>query len=251
MLTASPLLAVAGSVSQSLTMNAGSLSLTDPGAITFTAQTIGVANGSISSTPSIAASDTRGSLAGWTITAASTSFVRTGTAVDVSGTTPTARMGFSGTYDCTVGPAASSGAGRYRTEITTGGAVGTAVFKWLNAFTTETTDVTTAATVSLDSGISATFTGTQVLGDVVALPVGCAVPKIQQSITPASLSSVSGSTSGISLGAVADLSATRTIFTAEAGSGNGDYDFNLAIALTILKNSLAGEHTATLTLTQA
>ncbi len=251
-----PWTAFATESSLDLTMTGGTLSISAPSNIVMTGKTVSLYDQTTTGTnddttyAKFKVTDTRGTLAGWTFTGSSTALTRTGSAVSVSGSTPTARMGFSGTYTCGTIPESSNGAGKYKVTIAAAGAVGVATFTWLKPDgTTGGTAVTTASSVLLDSGVSATFTGTQVLSDAVALPVGCASPLAQQAVTPSSLVASSTASTGVSLGAGGALTSTRTIITAEAGSGHGEYRATGNFAFTILKNALAGAHATTFTVT--
>ncbi len=246
----------ASTATLTITADAAGLVVNAPASLTLTGSgsTVAITANNVSANDStFDVSDLRGTLAGWSASMSSTNLVRTGTAIDVSGTSPTSRMGMSGAYNCTVAPASSNGGGEYRVTITTGGALdGTAKFDWKKVDgTTGGTGVTAAASVLLDSGISATFTGSQTLNDVVALRVSCASPLASQVQTVSDLTAVNTSrTDNLSIqNTGATFASERIVLVAEGGAGNGEYTFTQTLTDTIRKNSMAGAHTSTLTFT--
>jgi hypothetical protein len=253
-----PVLSLASTTEQDLTISAGSLSISSDASVTLTGQTVTTSNQTSTGTVAVTASDLRGSGAGFTASVTATNITFTGATVNTSGTSPSSRMGFSGTYTGVVAPINSNGGGRFRTEITTAGALdGTCKFKWLDPAESLTSNVSCAATVSLSSGITATFTGSQTLGDAVSLIVG-AHAYAANTATPASLSAVNGSsTTGVALGSGSTFSGSgvtssaNSALVAEAGAGLGSYTLNLGLSQVVKRNSVAGLHTGTLTLTIA
>ncbi len=256
LVTMLPFTAFAANTTENFTPTAGSLSVTSPETVTVSAVAVNIAdtNPTAEFSP-ITTTDTRGTLVGWTTSMTSANVVKQLTAVAVSGTTPTDRIGFSGTYTGVVRHTTNS-ASRYRVEITTGGDVGTAVFKWLAPTDTETASITTAASVLLDSGISATFTGTQVVGDAIALRVGL-LRYTDLTMTPADLAATSGSLSGIALSGGAALtgagatSGSKTIVVAEVGAGGGEFTNDIDVTSTWKKNGLSGLHSGLAVITTA
>ena len=261
LVTLLPLTAFADSTLENFTPSAGALSINDIADVAFTAVAVSTAAQGIS-VAGVGASgvnpiDTRGTLVGYSITLTSTNVTKSLADIDVSGTAVAdGRIAFGGAYTC-VNTHATNAASRYRVQVTTAGAVdGTAKFKWLSPADVETAGVTAAAATALDSGVTANFVGAQTLGDVVAKRVGC-VKYTSITETPATLTSNSGSTSGLSLGAAAlfagagATSGANTIFTAEVGSGGGDFLHNVGLAGTFRANGLTGIHTGTLTFTIA
>lgn len=251
-----PLMVSAQSTTENLTMNAGTLSVTSPSSVTITTQTVATTDQTSTGTVTgTAPTDTRGSGAGWTVSMTSTHITRTAGTVNVGGTAG-GEIGFTGTYTCATAPVGSNGGGRYRVEITTSGAVGTAAFKWKGPDDVETTAVTTAASLVLNSGVNVTFTGSQTTGRAVALMVGCHV-YTQNTATPQTLAATSGSTTGVTLQSAGAFSGSGTtssaksLLIAEGGAGMGAYTFDTALSQTVRKNSISGAHSATLTVTAA
>jgi hypothetical protein len=253
-----PVLSFASDTTENLTLSAGSLSISSDASVTLTGRTVTTSNQTSTGTVAVTASDLRGSGAGFTASVTATNINYTGSTVSTSGSTPTARMGFSGSYNGVVAPLNSNGGGRFRTEITTAGALdGTCKFKWLDPAGSLTSNVSCAATVSLSSGITATFTGSQTLGDAVSLIVGSHT-YTENTATPASLAAVNtADTTGVALGSGSVFSGSgatssaNSALVAEAGAGLGSYTFNIGLSQTVRKNSVAGAHAGTLTLTIA
>ncbi len=262
LVTMMPLTAFAGDISQDITPTAGALSVTSPAEVPFTAVAVTTADQAIS-LPGVGLSninpiDTRGTLVGFTVTATLKNIIKQLADLDVSGDAVAVDgANFSGTYNC-VNTHATNGASRYRVQVTGAGAVGVATFKWLSPADVETAGVVTSGAGNLlDSGITVNWNGVApTVGDVFAKRVGC-VKYTSITHTPATLEANSGSLSGLSIaGAVAfsgagATSAADTIFTAEGGSGGGDFQFDMDLDGTFRKNGLTGLHSGTMTFTAA
>ena len=251
--------AQSATTTESVTLNAGALSVTASTTLAFTAVTVSSTNQTTTATSTaIAPVDTRGSGAGYSVTNTTTNLTFNGSTSTMAGSNNT--VNFIGAYTGTPSSTGSQGQGVYTIEITTGGTVGTAVFKWTNAASSTTTGVTTSSTVSLDGGISSTFaSATYVVGDKWRLNVS-SQPYIGLTETPTNLVGVNGSLIGeVTLGAsgaftgaaTSTTSNARTLLTSAFGFGLGSYTFDIGFSLTVLKNSLSGAHTGTLTITVA
>lgn len=165
---------------------------------------------------------------------------------------------FSGTYDGLDGVLSPNGT--FKVEITTGGAVGTAVFKWWDPAGNVTLTVTTAATVVLSNGISVNFAAaTYVVGDswsagVDVFPYNYVTTK-GLTATPSAIYANSGVTTGVTAGSAELMtgstatSNSKTIMTAAVNNGFGDYFIDVNLSQTIHPNSLSGSYTSTATIT--
>lgn len=162
--------------------------------------------------------------------------------------------GFIGTYDGLDGVLDSNGT--FKVEITTGGNVGTAVFKWWDPAGNLTENVTTASVNLLSNGITVDWNdaATYDIGDIFSAGVDI-FPYASLTITPSDIYAESGSLTGVSAGSAGTLSGTgatsdaKTIMTATAGNGTGIYWQDEDLSLSIHANSLSGDFTATVTIT--
>lgn len=225
----------------SQTVNAGTLSLSAPGSTTLSAVTTSTSSQNSTGTLGVTTvTDTRGSGAGWSLTDTSTNFTVVNAAVKVSGSNNTVTSG--GTY-------ASNTAGAYTVTIATGGAVGTATFD-VSGLETDT-NVTTGAGVAVGThGVTATFaTATYVTGDSWTIRIDV-IPVTGFQQTPGSVTTVSGSSTGVTGGSAHTFSSTAdsaTVVSATSGNGMGQYTVNPALQLTIPANSYANTYSATIT----
>jgi len=188
--------------------------------------------------------------AGWEASMTSTHFTTIGAAYTIAGANNT--VGTSGTYDGTYG--VLDPVGRYEIEITTGGSVGTAIFKWVNPADVTTESVTTASEVVLEKGINATFAAaTYQVGDKWQFGVDV-FPYTGLHVTPSNITAVSGDTgvsketSGYLTGA-GPTSDALTVVTGATGNSTGTYQQDEGLELTIHANSLSGTYSATVTFT--
>jgi len=189
--------------------------------------------------------------AGWEATMTSTHFTAIVTVYTVAGSNET--VGTSGTYDGTYG--VLNPPGRYEIEITTGGSVGTAIFKWTNPDKVTTEGVTTASEVVLEKGINITFAAaTYQVGDKWQFGVDV-FPYTGLRVTPSDIAVVSGDTIGVSKGEAGYLAGTNVtsdplnIMTGDANDSTGVYQQGENLELTIHANSLSGTYSATAILT--
>ncbi|MFA4817528.1 MAG: hypothetical protein WC608_02240 [Parcubacteria group bacterium] len=189
--------------------------------------------------------------AGWSAVMTSTNFTVRATTKKLAGNNAT--VTFTGTYDGLDGVLDPNGT--FKAEITTGGAVGTAVFKWWDPAGNLTSAVTTAASVVLSNGITVNFAAaTYAVGDSWSAGVDV-FPYTGLTVTPSAIYAESGTLTGVSAGSSGTLSGAgatsnaKTIMTATAGNGTGIYwqDENLSLGVHV--NSLSGDFTATDTLT--
>jgi hypothetical protein len=205
----------------------------------------------------IEVSDLRGTGVGWAATMTTTNLVTMGITKNLAGSNPSA-VGFTGTY--TGVNALLDGHGVYTVEITTGGSVGVAIFKWTDPTGVGTTNVTTGSSVSLSNGISVTFApATYVIGDKWSIAVDALKYNFNTdkglTVTPSTLYAVSGTTTGLTVGGETlftgsgTTSAPLTILTAASDYGNGDYFIDLGLSQTIHPNAYVGNYTAVATLT--
>jgi len=206
---------------------------------------------STSSMSGVKVIDTRGIGAGWSLTITATNLTLVGASSTLAGSNDT--ISFSGTY---TGVAATSTYGTYEVEITTGGSVGTAVFKWTDPAGTITTDVTTTSTIALNNGISVNFNAaTYVVGDKWILRVD-SISYQDLTLTPGSITvnfgdtDVTAGSSGTFSGSGATANA-RTLMSATAGNGEGSYTQNEDFSQSVHANTLNGSFSGTITLTSS
>lgn len=188
--------------------------------------------------------------AGWSLTITSEHFTSTSTVNLLSGSNST--VNFTGRYDGLDGVLDPNG--MFIVEITTGGAVGAAFFKWTDPAGNTLTGSTTASTVALSNGMSVQFApATYVVGDKWSVSVDV-FPYTGLTLTPSTITVVSGDTSVTagSAGALTGTGATSNVETLMTGASNdssGTYRQNESLELEIHANSLEGSFTATAVLT--
>lgn len=237
------------------TMSAGTLTVSAPGSATFGGLTVATSNQDTTATISgVAPINTVGSGASWSMTQTQTNLTTRGTAYKLAGSNET--VTFSGTYDGTPGINPNSGAlGTFKVEITTGGAVGVAVFSWIGPTGVTTSSVTTAASVTLGHGISVDFgAATYVTGDIWQVGVDV-FPYTSLTATPGSITAVSGvnnnmtaGSSGVFAGSAATSNA-KTLLTADYHRGMGSFTQPTDLSQTVHSNSLAGTYSSVATIT--
>ncbi|TRZ50646.1 MAG: hypothetical protein D4S01_06280 [Dehalococcoidia bacterium] len=235
------------------------LSITAPTSATLTGKTVSIAAqtstgviGDSNNANLVGVKVSDDGTAGWTAVMTSTHFTtRSNKTKKLAGSNAT--VDFTGTYDGLDGVLDPNGI--FKVEITTGGAVGTAVFKWWDPAGNLTSTVTTAASVVLSNGITVNFAAaTYVVGDSWSAGVDV-FPYTGLTVTPSDIYAESGSLTGVSKGSSEALSGTgatsdaKTIMTATAGNGIGIYWQDEDLSLSIHANSLSGSFTATVTLT--
>ena len=246
--------------SASFTMKQGVLEITSPSSATLTGKTVStvaqtstgvIGDSNHTNAVGVKVADDRPGSPGWTATIQVTHFTTWATTKLLSGSNNT--VDFTGTYDGLDGVLDPNGT--FKVEITTGGAVGVAVFKWWDPAGNLTSTVTTAASVSLSNGITVTFAAaTYVVGDSWSAGVDV-FPYTGLTVTPSDIYAESGVLTGVSKGSSEALTGTgatsnaKTLMTATAGNGTGIYWQDEDLSLSIHANSLFGDFTATATLT--
>ncbi len=247
-------------------LTAGSLSVTSPASAAFGGKgvlsteqtdTAVIGDATHTNTTGIQVVDERGSAAGWSCTMTVTHLNTKATTKKLAGTNET--VDFTGTYDGLDG--VLDPCGTFKVEVTAGGAVGEAVFKWWDPAGTLTETITTASTVLLSNGITVTFgAATYEVGDswsagVDVFPYNYDTTK-GLTITPSDIHSASGSLTGVTKGEAAHLmtgsaatSEAATVMTATVNNGLGDYYIDVDLSQTIHPNSLAGTYTSVATIT--
>ena len=249
------------------TITGGSLILSNSTATTATFEsksvssnqqttTTNIGDTNSANTTGIEISDLRGTGVGWAATMTATNLVTQGTVRQLSGSNAT--VGFTGTY--TGVDAIFTTSGFYTVEITTGGAVGVAIFSWTDPAGNVTTNTTTGASVLLSNGLSVTFdAATYVVGDKWSITVDAFRYNYNSNkgltVTPGSIYAVSGVTNGMTAGSATLLTGSGinsnavTILTAPTNAGMGDYFIDLGLSQTIHPNSFVGTYASTVTLT--
>lgn len=225
------------------------LGITAPATTSLTAKTVSVSTQTATGTIS-GVEMTEDGTAGWSMTLTSQHLTATSSVKVLSGSNST--VGFTGTYDGLDG--VLDPVGNFIVEVTTGGAVGTAVFSWTDPAGNQTTGVTTASSVALSNGISATFAPASYVGGNkwsmgvdVLLYTGLTV-------TPGTITVVSGDT-GVNAGTAETLSGTgvtsdaKSLMTGDSNNSTGTYRQDEGLELDIHANSLPGSFQGAVTLT--
>jgi len=218
--------------------------------------TANIGDTAFDNTVGIEVTDLRGTGVGWAATMTTTNLVTQGVVKQLSGSNAT--VGFTGTYNGVNAVYTSSGL--YIVEITTGGVVGVASFKWTDPSGVQTTDVTTAFNVVLNNGISVNFDpATYVIGDKWSLAVDALRYNYNTTkgltVTPSDVYAASGVTTGMTQGTQTlftgsgTTSNAVTILNAPSDTGLGDYFIDLELSQTIHPNTYAGAYSAVATFT--
>jgi len=250
-----------------VTMTAGSLSISNSTATTasYTGKTVSTAeqtdtatigDATHTNTTGIEVTDLRGTGAGWSTVMTVTNLTTLATQKTLAGSNNT--VTFTGTYDGLDGVIDPNGT--FKVEITTGGAVGTAVFKWWDPAGNLTSTVTTATSVVLSNGITVNFdAATYAVDDswsagVDVFPYNYNTTK-GLTATPSVIYANSGVTTGVTAGSAELMAGTgatsdaKTVMTATVNNGFGDYFIDMGLSQTIHPNSLSGSYTSTATIT--
>jgi hypothetical protein len=159
---------------------------------------------------------------------------------------------FSGNYTGVNAPTTS--AGRYVAEVTSSGAVGSAIFKWTDPNGTLTTGITTAASVALNSGVYVNFGSANYnSGDKWSLVVD-KLSYNNLTLTPGSIGinfgddNISAGSSGVFSGS-GITSDPRTLINANANTGEGQYVQEEVLSQSVHGGTLEGNFSGTVTLT--
>ena len=245
------MVAKANTTALSLAMSAGALTINDPADASFAGKNVtDAAQDSAATISGLAIQDLRGTGAGWSATMTVTNLVTKSAVKKLAGNNST--VDFTGTYD---GLQAAK-PGTFIVEITTGGAVETAVFSWTDPDGAVTQNVTTAASVVLSNGISVTFgAATYVIGDKWSVGVDSLVYG-SLTVTPSSITVVSGQanspdmkgSAGVMAGSAATSDA-KAIMTATSNHGMGSYTIDIGLSQNIHAYPLSGSYSSTATLT--
>lgn len=243
--------AKASTTNMSQTISSGTKSVSSDATATLTGLTVSHSAQTATGSFDIDPKNTIGDGASYSVTMTSTNFTTIGGVQTVAGSNDT--VSTSGTYDGTYG--ISDPSKRYEIVITTGGAVGAAVFKWRVNAEAWTEGVTTAASVLLEKGISVTFgAATYVVDDAWEFGVDV-FPYTSLTVTPGSITADSGSTSGMTAGSEGALSGSnatsdaKTLISTEDYRGMGDYAQTESLSLSVHGNPMAGTYNATATIT--
>lgn len=235
-----PSASMAATTTVTTTVNPGTLSLTNPAAAALSSTTItatGVQS-SVGSLGTLKVTDSRGTGAGWILTASISNFTKAAVS-RVTGTV--GNITASGTYT-------GATSGKYTVTIQTGGPVGTATYT-VSGLETQTATVSGASAPLGTKGLTLAFdAASYASGDQWTVDVS-SIPASNFMITPGNVVAFSGSTSGVTAGpikAFADSNDIATVMTASAGSGLGEYGNTPNLSLTIPASARSGSYTATL-----
>ena len=241
---------LAATTNMDVALSAGTLNIASSASASLSGLTVSTssqnATGNIAN---VSVTDTRGSGAGWSAVMTSQHFTTRAAHKILVDADSDAFTGFTGTYDGLDG--VIDPVGTFKVEVTTGGAITVAVFKWTDPAGNETTGVTTAATNVLSNGITVDWddSATYDVGDIYSAAVDV-FPYTGLTVTPQATVAASGSLSGItdgSSGALTGSSVTsdsKTLVTADVNAGFGDYDQQENLSLSAHANSLAGTYVA-------
>ncbi|MDP2930292.1 MAG: hypothetical protein Q8N56_01640 [bacterium] len=225
------------------------LVLTAPGSVGFASKTVSFSNQN--STGAINPVEVQAGSSGWSATLTSTNLTSLSSTVIVIGSNN--NVSFSGTYDGTYGVLAPVGS--YIVEITLGGGVGIAKFKWTDPLGNVTTNVATASSVALSKGVSVNFgVATYQVGEKWLATVDV-LPYTGLTVTPSDITLISGSLTGVQKGALGALtgagvtSNSKTMMLASLDYGIGIYQQTQSLELNIPANSVNGSFQGTITMT--
>lgn len=187
--------------------------------------------------------------AGWTATMTATNLTTKGAVKKMAGNNST--VNFTGVYDGVLGVLPN---GSFMVEITTGGSVGVAKFKWIDPAGNVTNDIDTNSSVFLSNGISVTFSeATYMVGDKWSIGVDV-FPYTGLTVKPSVIyvgigdSNVSSGSEELLTGLGVN-SNPKTMMTATSGNGIGTYWQDLDLILEVHANSLSGSFGGVILLT--
>ena len=242
----------AATTSMDLTVSAGSLGLTSSASATLTGVSVSFSAATTTgSVANVSVTDERGTGAGWSAVMTSEHFTATGTTRTLAGSNNT--VSFTGDYDGLDGIMDPNG--NFNVKITGGGAVGVAIFQWTDPAGNTETGSTTASSVSLSNGISVNFGATTYVVDDEWSANVDVFPYTGLTVTPSSITEVSGDGGGVSAGAEeiltgsGTISDSKTLMTGAANNSTGTYQQDEAMELNIHPNSLEGNFSADATIT--
>ncbi len=221
-----------------------------PNNITYTPLTVSTAAQNVTANISnIDVTNTRGIGAAWAITINVTNITQRGASTKIAGNNNT--VTFTGIYTGVSAPHTYS---KYIAEITSGGTVGIAVFKWTDPAGTETIDVLTNSSVNLNNGITINFNeATYEIGDKWLLRVD-SIGYNNLTLNPGSIITNFGDTDVVSgtsgtFGGSGITSGARTLMSATTGNGEGSYTQTPTLNQSVHANTLNGTFQGTITLT--
>lgn len=205
-------------------------------AVGINATTAQISTGNLGTTT---VTDNRGSGAGWSVTATATSFYVINGAVKTSGSNNSVASG--GIYSGITG-------GTYTVTIATGGAAGVATYT-VGGVEAQAATTTGNAVVIGTKGVTATFAAaTYITGDSWTIRVDT-IPVTSLTLTPPVLTTVAGSSSGVTVGGAhtyTGVSDPATLMTATSGNGMGSYSTNPTLVLSVPAATYANNYTATI-----
>lgn len=238
-----PLVVDAATSSTTLTQQvlAGSLSISSGATASLSSVTESTSSqNATGNLGTVTVSDTRGTGVGWSATATCTNFTYINPAVVASGSNNTVTSG--GTYN-------TATEGTYTITIATPGTAGTATFN-VSGLETQTASVTGSNVAIGTHGVTATFAAaTYVTGNSWTIRVDTN-PVTNLTMTPSAVTTVSGSSTGVTAGSAHTFTSTSdaaTIMSASLGNGQGSYSDNPSLSLSVPANSYADTYTATVT----
>jgi hypothetical protein len=226
-------------------------SLSSPSSASFESLNISPqTQNSSASIPSVTVTNTRGTDTAWSLSMTVTNLTKKGSSYLLAGSNNT--VTFSGNYTGVNAPTTS--AGRYVAEVTSSGAVGSAIFKWTDPNGTLTTGITTAASVALNSGVYVNFGSANYnSGDKWSLVVD-KLSYNNLTLTPGSIGinfgddNISAGSSGVFSGS-GITSDPRTLINANANTGEGQYVQEEVLSQSVHGGTLEGNFSGTVTLT--
>lgn len=183
--------------------------------------------------------DDRGSGAGWSTTATASHFTAINAAVMTSGANNTVTSG--GSYD-------NASGGIYTITIDGAGDTGVATFT-VSGLETASTTVTGTDIAIGTHGVTATFASASYeVGDQWTIRVDI-IPVTGLTMTPSVVTTIAGSSTGVTAGSqhtFSDTTDPTTIMSASSNNGMGSYSNNPALELIIPANSYANTYSATI-----
>ncbi len=225
------------------TINPGLLTLTAPLHATMSSLNADAVHDQASSGSlgTVNVTDSRGTGAGWSLTATASSFTKVDQPIQVRGSDGT--LTSSGTYS-------GSGNGAYIITITHSGSDGSAMFAVSGLADQGPTAVTSGDVPLGIQGVMVNFHDTSyTAGDQWAINANT-IPANQLTITPSAINAMVGAYMGVSAGTAhtfTDSTDSATLMSAAFGSGLGWYTNTPSLSLGIPASTRAGTYTATIT----
>ncbi len=220
----------------------GSLQITSLPNATLTPLSVNAASAQTStgSLGTLTVTDSRGTGAGWSTTVTATNF---------TGVSPVTRISGSNSTVTSSGTFTGSSGGIYTMTIVNGGSAGVATFS-VSGLESQTTTLTGSNVSVGTKGVKLTFGAAGYISGDSWTVRGDVIPVTGLTITPKTITTISGSSTGVTAGPAhlfSGESDPSTIFVASSGNGMGSYSQNPDLSLLVPVNTMANVYTSTIT----